>query len=351
MKRNNLGVIPLVCAVVCGIAASACAFSKWPPGVLAESKAGYVTRAEVDTAVNRYERQIRRFSPDKTFSPIERETVWNSTLSDMVVSAIFVKMAQKRKTLVFDSEVRERFLIICSGIYNDDEKAFADALAADGWTLDEYNAHLRDILLAEKIRAEYIGEITVPDSLVARTYERDREKYRICEITISHILINAPDRDMPDRGLTSIRTECARSGIPPESLDAAVARECEARKAKLVAIRDSVLNGGDFAAFARKYSQDGTAAEGGRLGTVRKGVMTAPFEAAAFALRNGEVSGIVTTEFGYHIIKAHSDTLSRIQALDEVASAIEAQLRAGVEASKMESLEKKWKVKRYTINK
>lgn len=69
-------------------------------------------------------------------------------------------------------------------------------------------------------------------------------------------------------------------------------------------IRDSVLAGGDFEALAKEYSADtGTAEQGGDLGWVRRGLFVPEFEEAVFAMSPGEVSDIVETQFGFHIIK------------------------------------------------
>lgn len=62
--------------------------------------------------------------------------------------------------------------------------------------------------------------------------------------------------------------------------------------------------GGDFAALAREFSDEPGAAErAGALGRFARGVMAPPFEQAAFALQVGQMSGIVETPFGYHIIR------------------------------------------------
>lgn len=61
--------------------------------------------------------------------------------------------------------------------------------------------------------------------------------------------------------------------------------------------------GEDFSKLASDFSRCGSAADGGNLGEFGKGMMVPDFEKAAFALEVGQVSGIVPTQFGYHIIK------------------------------------------------
>jgi len=72
---------------------------------------------------------------------------------------------------------------------------------------------------------------------------------------------------------------------------------------KLQAILDSIRAGGDFADFAKRYSEDGTASSGGDLGWAKRGTFVPEFEAAVFALPEGGISDIVKTEFGLHIIQ------------------------------------------------
>lgn len=87
--------------------------------------------------------------------------------------------------------------------------------------------------------------------------------------------------------------------IPPVSEE-----EIEAIKERLVSYRDRVLRGERFAMLARLYSDDpGSASKGGDLGFVDRGVMYPEFESAAFALHTGEISPIVKTQAGYHIIQ------------------------------------------------
>jgi len=73
--------------------------------------------------------------------------------------------------------------------------------------------------------------------------------------------------------------------------------------ARLRAVLDSIRAGGDFADFATRHSQDGTAASGGDLGWAKRGTFVPEFESAVFSLPEGGLSDIVKTEFGLHVIQ------------------------------------------------
>jgi peptidyl-prolyl cis-trans isomerase SurA len=81
-----------------------------------------------------------------------------------------------------------------------------------------------------------------------------------------------------------------------------VVSETEARR-KMESLRERLVNGGDFAELARLYSQDGSAGKGGDLGWISPGDTVPEFERAMGALKDNEVSPVVQTQFGMHLIQ------------------------------------------------
>ena len=90
-------------------------------------------------------------------------------------------------------------------------------------------------------------------------------------------------------------------------------------------IREEILNGLDFAEAAKKYSKCPSGENGGNLGYFGKGQMVPEFEAAAFGLKKGEVSEIVESQYGYHIIKV-TDKVYKEETFDEAKSDIKKEL-------------------------
>ncbi len=91
---------------------------------------------------------------------------------------------------------------------------------------------------------------------------------------------------------------------------------------------DKVRAGGDFAALATELSEDpGSAVRGGDLGYFDKGRMVKPFEEAAAKLQPGETSGLVESDFGYHIIRVHARRSAGVAPFEEVRPMLEASVR------------------------
>ncbi|HET8638304.1 MAG TPA: peptidyl-prolyl cis-trans isomerase [Acidobacteriaceae bacterium] len=100
-----------------------------------------------------------------------------------------------------------------------------------------------------------------------------------------------------------------------------------AAKAKAQSILDKLHHGGDFAKLAKENSDDpGSKSQGGELGWIKHGVTVPEFDKAAFALQPGQISGLVRTKFGYHIIQAEEKQPAHTRPLDEVKADITASL-------------------------
>ena len=132
------------------------------------------------------------------------------------------------------------------------------------------------ILVLDQSKIEQ--SITPTDAELRRLYDADRDRFRTPErVKARHILLMT-------------------SGKPPE--------EDAKMKAKAEDLLKQIKAGADFAALAEKNSEDkGSAAKGGDLGWIVRGQTVKPFEDTAFSLKPKEVSGVVKTEYGYHIIQ------------------------------------------------
>jgi len=92
-----------------------------------------------------------------------------------------------------------------------------------------------------------------------------------------------------------------------------------------------VKSGGDFAALAKKYSEDTSAANGGEIGWIVRGQTVKEFEDTAFSMKPGQVSDLVKTTYGIHILKVLDKQSAHIQSFDEVKDSI----RAGLEKQRL----------------
>jgi peptidyl-prolyl cis-trans isomerase D len=135
-------------------------------------------------------------------------------------------------------------------------------------------------------------------------------------------------RDYYNRGITEYQID------PSVTAQHLLFRTQEATLEEVAAIRQTAMEvleraraGEDFAELAREFSEDSSANFGGDLGAFGPGQMVPAFETAAFALDAGEVSDLVTTEFGIHIIKVNEKQDARTLPFDDVRASIESAVR------------------------
>ena len=175
-----------------------------------------------------------------------------------------------------------------------------------------YEANMHRFMVAEKIKVDYI-EIT--SDALSETVEVDEDQIK----------------KMYEEYVASIsgREERKASHILLKTTPDNVAA-----KEKIESLKQELEQGVDFAELAKKHSQDsGSAEEGGDLGWVALGEMVKPFEQTLFDMKKGSVSGIVETQFGYHLIKLDDVRSETIEPLENKRYGFEEELKADSVAS------------------
>jgi parvulin-like peptidyl-prolyl isomerase len=175
-------------------------------------------------------------------------------------------------------------------------------LKSQGMTMADFRTKMADSMAANSALVREL-EVTVTDAQIKSFYDDNPTNFEQPEqVHVRHILFATID-------LTTQQ---------PLSDDA--------KQAKLKQAQDVLKQlraGGDFAALARQYSDDpGTKAKGGELDPFSHGQMVAEFDTAAFSLTNNQISDIVTSPYGYHIIQLLDRTPAQKVAFDKVSDSI-----------------------------
>jgi peptidyl-prolyl cis-trans isomerase D len=201
----------------------------------------------------------------------------------------------------------------------------------------------REVQVARFDAAEFAARVTPTDADIEAYHKANPQQFQAPEqANIEYLML---DIESVKKGITlneaDLRTyyeqnvasnaakeERRASHILIPAAQAAPAADRAAAKARaeelLAAVRQ---NPASFADLARKHSKDGSAAKGGDLEFLARGATVKPFEDALFALKKGETSGVVETEFGYHIIRLTDIRAPRQRTFEEMRPEIEAQVR------------------------
>jgi parvulin-like peptidyl-prolyl isomerase len=185
---------------------------------------------------------------------------------------------------------------------------FISRLETEGFTEEEYRVHVRRMMAAK----HYLDEIR---SSVAEVSDEELEKY----YRDNEIRLTLPEQVRVRHILLTWKPLGTRD-------DRAALRE------QMTAILEQARSGSDFAELARIHSEDSTAQDGGDTDFFHRGQMVPAFEEAAFSLQPGEVSDIVETPFGLHILRLEERKEPRLLPLDEIRD----QLRDHVSKEKQE---------------
>ena len=239
-----------------------------------------ITQAELDSQMRIVVDRLRSSGrlPDVT----QLDQIRGQVLENLIARELLYQQTLKKGIKVSQEEINEQLINLKSQFPNEAE--FNQALTRMDLTEASIKEKIqRDLALKKLIDDEIVPKVTVTDSEIRAFYDNNPETFKQPErVKASHILIK----------------------VDPK---ADSAQKAEAKK-KIDMVQAKLQRGEDFGALAKEYSEGPSAPKGGDLGYFSRGQMVKPFEDAAFAMKPGEVSGMVETRFGYHLIKVTDKT-------------------------------------------
>lgn len=191
---------------------------------------------------------------------------------------------------------------------------FQKALQQEGMTLDAYRKDIRDQLVRLKlIRRDIKSKVAVTDEEIGEYYRKHREDYEGKEaVRIKQILLLLPKEENP---------------AAKEKL-----------RADADAIHKRLLNGEPFEMLSAKFSQGPAAAEGGDIGYIERGMIHSEVEDAAFTLPLNQISGVIESPVGFHIIQVVDRRGAGLKAIENVRE----EIREKIDREKMEKKFGEW---------
>ncbi len=315
-------------------------------------------------------------------------------LQQMVDEQAAVDEARRQGLDVTDAELAQRILTLPAFQENGQfigQQRYAALLRMQRppMTTDEFEQNFRRSLVVDKLRSALTGWLTIDDRDVEREYQQRNEKVKLDLVSFPadkfRSAVSVTDADLvpyfeahkeqyrigekrkiryllldidalrakvtvTPREIERNYNENAELYTTPEQVRAshilfktAGKNEAEVR-AKAEKVLKEVKDGGDFAALAKKYSEDEASAKnGGDLDYFGRGKMVPAFDEVAFSLQPGQVSDVVKTQYGFHIIKVTDKKPASTRSLDEVRPQIteelawqRAQTKAADDAAAME---------------
>ena len=222
----------------------------------------------------------------------------------------------------------------------------ASAYATSAQTQTAMNAFMqrREVQILNFPAADYLGKVTVSDADLQAYYDKNKEKYQSSESAdIEYIVLDIEslrqsitlnEQDLKsyyEQNLQRLSSKEERrashilitAGKDSPEAEKKIARAKAEELLKLVKAKPA-----SFADVARKNSQDpGSAVKGGDLDFFGRGAMVKAFEDAAFSLKKSDISDLVESEFGYHIIQLTDIKAAKAQSFESMRPALEADLK------------------------
>jgi peptidyl-prolyl cis-trans isomerase D len=301
-------------------------------------------------------------------------------IDQMITERAVAYEARRRGFTIPDSELASTIRSVLPRFFNNgqliDKAAYQQFLEQQGLTIPEFEANLRKQLLLKRLTDLALEGVIVTPQEAEQEYKTQNEKLKVELISFKPDDLKSLVKVTPEElrayynsnkeGFTEPETRdlilliadqnkiAATIEIPEPQLRAAYnARRAEFQTPERVQVRHILLkttdkspaevekirakaedilkqlkNGANFAELAKKYSEDpGSAQKGGDLGWVVRGQTVKNFENTAFSLKPKELSGVITTEYGFHILQVLDKQEAHTQSFEEVKDQIAADLK------------------------
>lgn len=264
--------------------------------IVARVNGKQIMRRELDLAVKGLKAQLQgagRPVPTEQTAKLE-----NDVLEEMISRELVLQEGSTHPPTNIDAQVNQQLDAVKKRLGGDD--GFKKALDESGVAIGEYTRRLRDnVVVQDTVKQVMESEVKLTPEEVKSYYDTHSQEFVRPEMArASHILVR-------------VRADASEV-------------DKNAAKAKIDAARSLVKNGEKFADVAKKVSEDpGSAQNGGDLGLFGRGQMVPEFDAAAFSLPTNQVSDVITTQFGYHVLIVTERQPSRKMAFDEVHKDLE----------------------------
>lgn len=282
-----------------------------------------ITQRDFDREINVFE---KRFSNrKKSLTGDQRQALRQQVLDSLINRELLYQESVKSGIKVDEAAVNEQLNTLKKNFSNEEDfnKALHSMNLSEAFLTSQIR---RDLAISQFIETRFTANTKISDKEAREYYDQHPDLFRNPEeVKVRHILIKvSPEADAPQKA---------------------------AARKKIEEIQQKVKKGGDFGKLAKEYSQCPSSSRGGDLGYFKRGQMVKSFEDAAFALDPGQVSGIVETRFGYHIIKSEDKKPPTVIAFDQIKEKLVQHLKQSRVQEKVvayvEELNKKAKVERF----
>jgi len=282
-----------------------------------------ITQAHYDKELKVHLDRVSR--QGKQISEEQITALKKDVLDGLIEREVLYQESQKAGIKVDEQKVTDQMAGIKKRF--PDEEEFKKALASMGLTEEEVRTQIqRGLAIRGLIDQKVANSIVVTDEETKAYYDANPQFFKQPEqVKASHILIKV-------------------------ETTADDATKAAARK-KIEDIRKKLTDGGDFAELAKEYSEGPSAPKGGDLGYFRRGQMVKAFDDTVFSMKINEVSGLVETRFGYHLIKVYDkkpeQTLAYADVKDKIAQRLKQEKIEKGAIAYVENLKKDAKIEKF----